>query len=96
LNGQRLIQDERHRIIVNEAGCHALLLTSARLEDAGTISCLAKNGSGESAFQVIVHFVLKCNSKLVSISSTFYKQLMRPKIPKAYKDTDYVTEFLRF
>jgi hypothetical protein len=52
LNGQRLIQDDRHRIIVNEAGCHALLMTSAKMEDAGTISCLAKNGSGEAAFQV--------------------------------------------
>jgi hypothetical protein len=52
LNGTRLIQDERHRIIVNESGCHAMLITSAKLEDAGTISCLAKNGSGEAAFQV--------------------------------------------
>ena len=52
LNGQRLIQDDRHRIIVNEAGCHALMFTSAKLDDAGTILCLAKNGSGEAAFQV--------------------------------------------
>jgi len=27
-------------------------MTSAKMEDAGTISCLAKNGSGEAAFQV--------------------------------------------
>ena len=69
LNGQRLIQDDRHRIIVNEAGCHALLLTSARLEDAGTISCLAKNGSGESAFQVIVFLFYNKLPRL----STWYK-----------------------
>ena len=65
LNGQRLIQDERHRIIVNEAGCHALLITSSKLEDGGIISCLAKNGSGEAAFQVnldntTVYFTLGC------------------------------------
>ena len=40
LNGQRLIQDDRHKIIVNESGCHALLLTKTVLNDSGTIACV--------------------------------------------------------
>jgi len=35
-------------------------------------------------------------SALWSISSTFYAQLLRGKIPKGQKDTDGLTEFLRF
>ena len=52
MNGQRLVQDDRHRIIVNEQGYHALLITSAALTDNGIISCLARNSRGEAAFQV--------------------------------------------
>jgi len=33
---------------------------------------------------------------LVSISSTFYEQLLSPKIPKVQKDTDDLTEFFTF
>ncbi len=32
----------------------------------------------------------------VSISSTFYAQLLHTEIPKAHKDTDSLTKFLRF
>lgn len=52
LNGQRLAQDERHKIIVNEAGCHALLITNSVPSDAGSVACVAVNRSGEAAFQV--------------------------------------------
>jgi len=47
-----MVQDDRHRMIVNEMGCHAMLITNAKLEDAGVFGCLAKNGSGEAGFQV--------------------------------------------
>jgi hypothetical protein len=33
---------------------------------------------------------------LRSISSKFYEQLLSPKIPKVQKDTDDLTEFLRY
>ena len=52
LNGHRLIQDDRHKVIVNEAGYHVLLLTKTVLSDTGTIACVALNRSGEAAFQV--------------------------------------------
>ena len=52
LNGQRLIQDDRHKVIVNEAGSHSLLITKTILSDTGSIACVATNRSGEAAFQV--------------------------------------------
>ena len=55
LNGQRLIQDDRHKVIVNEAGSHALLITKTVLTDSGSIACIASNRSGEAAFQVCFH-----------------------------------------
>ncbi len=48
-------QDDRHRMIVNEMGCHAMSITNVKLEDAGVFGCLAKNGSGEAGFQVIIN-----------------------------------------
>ena len=51
-NGSMLVQDYRHKIIVNEAGCHTLLITSANLADTGTLTCLAKSRSGEAVTQV--------------------------------------------
>ena len=57
LNGQRLIQDDRHKVIVNEVGSHALLITKTILSDNGSIACVASNRSGEAAFQVCVYFI---------------------------------------
>merc|ERR1712050_343010 len=48
--GGQVIQDERHKVVVNEQGCHALLVTSATLTDQGEIGCIARNRSGESSF----------------------------------------------
>jgi hypothetical protein len=42
-------------MIVNEMGCHAMSITNVKLEDAGVFGCLAKNGSGEAGFQVIIN-----------------------------------------
>ena len=58
LNGQRLVQDDRHKVIVNEAGCHALLLTKTVVSDTGSVACVAVNRSGEAAFQVRRVFLL--------------------------------------
>ena len=50
--GRQVGQDERHKVIVNEQGCHALLITSALLTDQGEIGCIARNRSGEAGFTV--------------------------------------------
>ena len=50
--GQRVSQDSRHKVIVNEAGCYALLITGALPADSGPIGCVATNRSGEASFSV--------------------------------------------
>lgn len=50
--GQQVSQDARHKVIVNEAGCHALLVTEVLPADSGTIGCVASNRSGEASFSV--------------------------------------------
>ena len=50
--GQRVSQDARHKVIVNEAGCHALLVTGTLPVDSGPIGCVATNRSGEASFSV--------------------------------------------
>ena len=68
-NGQhRLVQDSRHKIIVNESGCHTLLISNAQLSDTGALTCIARNRSGEAIAQVFlqkyyVHILLSTTSK---------------------------------
>ena len=52
--GQAVTQDDRHKIIVNEDGCEALLITSAQLGDGGSVGCIARNRSGEASAMVII------------------------------------------
>ena len=54
LHGHRLCQDKRHKIIVNESGCHTLLIISAQVSDNGPIMCVAHNRSGEAIAQVFL------------------------------------------
>lgn len=51
--GQRLLQDERHSLVVNESGAHALLINKSVLSDSGVLACVAHNRSGEATFQVL-------------------------------------------
>ncbi len=52
MRGHRVAPGERVKVVVNEAGCHTLLITKAELADQGIIGCVAKNRSGEQHFQV--------------------------------------------
>lgn len=54
LNGEPIANDANHKILVNESGNHSLMITQASLHDAGVITCVAKNKSGETSFQVII------------------------------------------
>jgi hypothetical protein len=40
-------------VVVNEEGCHALVICPTLLEDAGEVGCIAQNRSGEASFTVI-------------------------------------------
>lgn len=51
-NGQPVNDDATHKLLVNEGGVHALMITAASREDAGTWTCIANNKSGECRFEV--------------------------------------------
>ncbi|RWS09309.1 titin-like isoform X1, partial [Dinothrombium tinctorium] len=52
LNGRQLVDDTTHKLIINEGGVHSLMITFTTLEDAGTITCVARNRNGECRFDV--------------------------------------------
>ena len=52
VNGSRAVQDARHKMVVNESGFHTILVSDARMSDAGAVRCVAKNRSGVAEFQV--------------------------------------------
>lgn len=52
LNGRQILDDATHKILVNESGNHALMITGAGLSDCGVIQCVGRNKGGESSFQV--------------------------------------------
>lgn len=52
INGVQVVDDATHKVLVNEAGNHSLMINKASLKDAGVITCVARNKSGEATFQV--------------------------------------------
>lgn len=52
LNGRQIHDDATHKILVNESGNHALMITGAGLSDTGVIQCVGRNKGGEASFQV--------------------------------------------
>ncbi|XP_054706308.1 titin-like isoform X2 [Uloborus diversus] len=59
LNGNQVVDDATHKLLVNEGGVHALMITSASRTDAGNYTCIAKNKSGEVSFNVNLHVIEK-------------------------------------
>lgn len=64
LNGYQVIDDATHKLLVNEGGVHALMITSTSRTDAGNYTCVARNKSGETTFNVNLHVIGKANSFL--------------------------------
>ena len=52
INGLPIVNDTTHKIMVNEAGSHALMITNATQRDSGVVTCVAKNKNGQTQFQV--------------------------------------------
>ncbi|KAK2708337.1 titin-like [Artemia franciscana] len=59
LNGQQILNDVTHKILVNEAGSHALMITQASPLDTGIITCAAKNKGGKTSFQINLNVIEK-------------------------------------
>ena len=52
INGHPVAADATHKMLVNEAGNNALMITGCSQRDAGTVTCVARNKSGEISHQV--------------------------------------------
>lgn len=55
INGRQVGDDANHKILVNESGNHALMITNVSRLDHGTVTCVARNKAGETSFQVNVN-----------------------------------------
>lgn len=60
INGRKVGDDTTHKILVNESGNHALMITSVSRNDSGVITCVAQNKAGETSFQVCMSFFHWC------------------------------------
>lgn len=63
LNGNQVIDDATHKLLVNEGGVHALMITSTSRTDAGSYTCVARNKSGDATFNVNLHVIGKLLSR---------------------------------
>ncbi|PSN37209.1 Titin, partial [Blattella germanica] len=59
INGRQVSDDATHKVLVNESGNHALMITNVSRSDAGVISCIARNKSGETSFQCNLNVIEK-------------------------------------
>lgn len=51
INGRQVVDDHNHKILVNESGNHALMITTVSRNDSGVVTCVARNKTGETSFQ---------------------------------------------
>ena len=47
INQKQIFDDATHKILVNEAGNHSLMITNVSRYDGGVVSCVARNKAGE-------------------------------------------------
>ncbi|XP_043190339.1 titin-like isoform X4 [Amphibalanus amphitrite] len=59
INGYPVANDATHKMLINEAGNNALMITSASQRDAGTVTCVARNKSGEVSHQITLSVLEK-------------------------------------
>lgn len=59
INDKQIRDDYSHKILVNESGNHALMITNVDRSDGGVVSCAARNKSGECASQCRLNVIEK-------------------------------------
>lgn len=59
INDRQIRDDYNHKILVNESGNHALMITNVDLSDSGVVTCIARNKSGETSFQCRLNVIEK-------------------------------------
>ncbi|XP_004386460.1 myopalladin isoform X1 [Trichechus manatus latirostris] len=59
LNGQPVLPDTSHKMLVRETGVHSLLIDPLTQGDAGTYTCVATNKTGQNSFSLELTVVAK-------------------------------------
>lgn len=59
INGRQVTDDHNHKILVNESGNHALMITNVGRNDSGVVTCVARNKTGETSFQCNLNVIEK-------------------------------------
>ncbi|XP_037660691.1 myopalladin isoform X1 [Choloepus didactylus] len=59
LNGQPVLPDTSHKMLVRETGVHSLLIDPLTQRDAGTYTCVATNKTGQNSFSLELTVVAK-------------------------------------
>ncbi|KAL1117095.1 hypothetical protein AAG570_004423, partial [Ranatra chinensis] len=59
INGRQVADDATHKILVNESGDHALMITNVSAQDSGVVTCIARNKAGETSFQCKLNVIEK-------------------------------------
>nr|XP_010587466.1 myopalladin isoform X1 [Loxodonta africana]XP_023402758.1 myopalladin isoform X1 [Loxodonta africana] len=59
LNGQPVLPDASHKMLVRETGVHSLLIDPLTQRDAGTYTCVATNKTGQNSFSLELTVVAK-------------------------------------
>ncbi|XP_054275488.1 titin isoform X3 [Macrosteles quadrilineatus] len=59
INGRQVADDATHKILVNESGNHALMITNVSRFDHGVVQCVARNKAGETSFQCNLNVIEK-------------------------------------
>ncbi|XP_003783665.1 myopalladin isoform X1 [Otolemur garnettii] len=59
LNGQPVLPDASHKMLVRETGIHSLLIDPLTQRDAGTYTCVATNKTGQNSFSLELSVVAK-------------------------------------
>ncbi|XP_058908643.1 myopalladin isoform X1 [Kogia breviceps] len=59
LNGQPVLPDTSHKMLVRETGVHSLLIDPLTQRDAGTYTCVATNKTGQNSFSLDLTVVAK-------------------------------------
>lgn len=59
INGRQVSDDHSHKILVNESGNHALMITSVDRNDSGVVTCVARNKTGDTSFQCNLNVIEK-------------------------------------
>ena len=86
-----MLDDATHKILANESGNRALMITGAGLSDSGVIQCVARNKGGEARFQVRLSVIEReqvVAPKSIERFATIYVKEGEPVSLNAHPETD--------